>query len=175
MKKCPTCSKTFEDTMRFCQVDGTPLVDDVPAFDPYATIVAQPRSTIEPPPAAFETPAPVVAPPAPVIETPPPVIEAAAPEYHPIVEEPVVETLPASEAAADPVIHQTISSVPIHEPDDVLDLPSADLLKTMYVSDAEMQAALGGQEAAPEFIDIPPIEETPDAAPPSVPSRSPET
>ena len=42
MKKCPTCNKTFEDSMRFCQTDGTPLVDDEPAFDPYATIMAKP-------------------------------------------------------------------------------------------------------------------------------------
>jgi hypothetical protein len=43
MKKCPTCEKTFEDSMRFCQTDGTPLVDDVAseeAIDPYQTIVA---------------------------------------------------------------------------------------------------------------------------------------
>lgn len=43
MKKCPTCEKTFEDSMRFCQTDGTPLVDDVESsepIDPYQTIVA---------------------------------------------------------------------------------------------------------------------------------------
>jgi hypothetical protein len=43
MKKCPTCEKTFEDSMRFCQTDGTLLVDDVAseeAIDPYQTIVA---------------------------------------------------------------------------------------------------------------------------------------
>lgn len=31
--------------MRFCQVDGTPLVDDVP-FDPYATMVARPEDLV---------------------------------------------------------------------------------------------------------------------------------
>ena len=30
MKKCPTCEKTFEDSYRFCQLDGTPLVDAAP-------------------------------------------------------------------------------------------------------------------------------------------------
>ena len=40
MKKCPTCQKTYEDNLRFCQTDGTPLVDDAPAPDPYATMVA---------------------------------------------------------------------------------------------------------------------------------------
>ena len=27
MKKCPTCERTFEDSLKFCQMDGTPLVD----------------------------------------------------------------------------------------------------------------------------------------------------
>lgn len=40
MKKCPTCQKTYDDNLRFCQTDGTPLVDDAPAADPYATMVA---------------------------------------------------------------------------------------------------------------------------------------
>lgn len=41
MKRCPTCDKTFDDNMRFCQTDGTPLVEDAP-LDPYKTMVAQP-------------------------------------------------------------------------------------------------------------------------------------
>jgi hypothetical protein len=41
MKRCPTCDKTFDDNMRFCQSDGTPLVDDAP-LDPYKTMVATP-------------------------------------------------------------------------------------------------------------------------------------
>jgi hypothetical protein len=40
MKKCPTCQRTYEDTLRFCQTDGTPLVDDAPPVDPYKTMVA---------------------------------------------------------------------------------------------------------------------------------------
>ncbi len=40
MKKCPTCQKTFDDNLRFCQTDGTPLVEDAPPPDPYATMVA---------------------------------------------------------------------------------------------------------------------------------------
>ncbi len=40
MKKCPTCERTFDDPMRFCQADGTPLVEDPPAVDPYKTMVA---------------------------------------------------------------------------------------------------------------------------------------
>jgi hypothetical protein len=42
MKRCPTCDKTFDDNMRFCQADGTPLVEDVPV-DPYKTMVARPE------------------------------------------------------------------------------------------------------------------------------------
>lgn len=42
MKRCPTCDKTFDDNMRFCQSDGTPLVEDVPV-DPYKTMVARPE------------------------------------------------------------------------------------------------------------------------------------
>jgi hypothetical protein len=41
MKRCPTCDKTFDDSLRFCQTDGTPLVEDAP-LDPYKTIVARP-------------------------------------------------------------------------------------------------------------------------------------
>jgi hypothetical protein len=42
MKKCPTCQKTFDDSMRFCQTDGTPLVDASEPVDPYKTMVARP-------------------------------------------------------------------------------------------------------------------------------------
>ena len=42
MKKCPTCQRTFEDSLRFCQADGTPLVADEPV-DPYKTMVARPE------------------------------------------------------------------------------------------------------------------------------------
>jgi hypothetical protein len=39
MKRCPTCDKTFDDNLKFCQIDGTSLVDDAPV-DPYKTMVA---------------------------------------------------------------------------------------------------------------------------------------
>lgn len=41
MKRCPTCEKTFDDSMRFCQADGTPLVADAAPTDPYKTMVAR--------------------------------------------------------------------------------------------------------------------------------------
>lgn len=42
MKQCPTCQKEFPDSMRFCQSDGTPLVEkaeQAPPPDPYKTVV----------------------------------------------------------------------------------------------------------------------------------------
>ena len=42
MKQCPTCQKEFPDSMRFCQTDGTPLVEKAekaPPPDPYKTVV----------------------------------------------------------------------------------------------------------------------------------------
>jgi hypothetical protein len=39
MKRCPTCDKTFADGMKFCQTDGTLLVEDAPPADPYKTVV----------------------------------------------------------------------------------------------------------------------------------------
>lgn len=43
MKKCPTCNKEFDDAMRFCQTDGTPLVEAAAPVDPYKTMVAKPE------------------------------------------------------------------------------------------------------------------------------------
>lgn len=57
MKRCPTCDKTFDDSMRFCQADGTPLVDAEPV-DPYKTMVARPEDiSAAIPPSAGSTPA----------------------------------------------------------------------------------------------------------------------
>src|SRR5688572_13131984 len=41
MKQCPVCEKTFDDSLRFCQADGTPLVDKDEPVDPYKTMVAR--------------------------------------------------------------------------------------------------------------------------------------
>lgn len=157
MKKCPICDKKFEDSMRFCQTDGTPLVDDAPAFDPYATIVARPEDVRAPAEPAEE---PVVAAePVPVEE--PPVVEAPAEE---IVLEPIAAEPPTPEPVAEPIAE------PIAEPDEVLDLPEhADPLKTMYVSDAEMQAALGAVADEPhsEEPSQPEAPSVPDVSPPS--------
>ncbi|MEJ7861653.1 MAG: DUF4190 domain-containing protein [Pyrinomonadaceae bacterium] len=50
MKKCPTCGNTFNDGMRFCQTDGTPLVegaDDVQASEPLRTVVSSNQNDSE--------------------------------------------------------------------------------------------------------------------------------
>ncbi len=43
MKRCPTCEKTFDDNLRFCQSCGSPLADAVEELDPYKTMVARPE------------------------------------------------------------------------------------------------------------------------------------
>jgi len=74
---------------------------------------------------------------------------------------PVEETPPTH---PEPVINETEGSKPITPPEDALDIPEADPLKTMYVSDAEMLAELGRDKAdEPEIIEIAPIEEAPPA------------
>jgi Domain of unknown function (DUF4190) len=55
MKQCPACKKTFEDSMKFCQTDGTPLMPVVENVvpppttpnDPFKTVVAGSQSTRE--------------------------------------------------------------------------------------------------------------------------------
>lgn len=74
------------------------------------------------------------------------------------------EPVQAPEGGTEPdsAAHNTVGSIPISAPQDVLDLPEADPLKTMYVSESEMQAALseGSEGEGPEIVEIPPIEET---------------
>src|SRR5437868_12536567 len=42
MKKCPVCEREYDDNMRFCQTDGTALVEKAePPPDPYKTMVAR--------------------------------------------------------------------------------------------------------------------------------------
>lgn len=45
MKRCPNCQKEFPDSMRFCQTDGTPLLDvaEQAQDDPFKTVVGQPQ------------------------------------------------------------------------------------------------------------------------------------
>ena len=42
MKRCPTCQRTYDDNMKFCQTDGTLLVTESQTagdYDPYKTVV----------------------------------------------------------------------------------------------------------------------------------------
>ena len=129
MKRCPTCGKEFEDSMKFCQVDGTPLVDAEPAFDPYATMVGK-------------------------------------------------QVAPGDEAPAERAFEpQPEEPSPIAEPSNVLEMPEADPLKTMYVSEAEMKEAFGQGEQEP-VIEMPPVPEppsfiAPEPSPPSFGDASP--
>jgi hypothetical protein len=139
MKRCPTCDKTFEDDLKFCQLDGTPLVDDAPAFDPYATIVATPASGLIPPEPEQAADAPA----------------------------------PPEPEASETEVHRTIGSMPITPPDDVLEMPSSDPLKTMYVSDAELKEVLGAPASdEPEPLEIPAEPEPPKFVEPDVPAPS---
>ena len=56
MKKCPTCGKTFDDNLKFCQTDGTALVEDAPPPDPYQTVVIRPEDIGAPVPIEPITP-----------------------------------------------------------------------------------------------------------------------
>ena len=113
--------------MKFCQVDGTLLVEDAPAFDPYATMIASPKDLAPAEPAAEEVP-----------------------------KEPTFQPQPEEPAAIAP-------------PDDILDLPEADPLKTMYVSEAELKEVMGGSEPAEEEPAAP---EPPSFSVPEVPAPS---
>ncbi|MBC7900607.1 MAG: hypothetical protein H7070_11215 [Saprospiraceae bacterium] len=55
MKRCPVCEKTFDDSMRFCQSDGTPLIADELPIDPYKTMVASPADIAAAMPPLFPT------------------------------------------------------------------------------------------------------------------------
>lgn len=58
MKRCPTCDKEFPDSMRFCQVDGTPLIEtaaEIKLPDPYKTIVSNQSGIAETPADPFKT------------------------------------------------------------------------------------------------------------------------
>ncbi len=129
MKKCPTCGKEFEDSLKFCQVDGAELIAAEPAFDPYATVVGHKLDL------TLEVPV-----------------------------EKQIEEVPAIEVAEEVQIHETTGSIPIAPPDEILDLPGVDPLKTMYVSEAELKEALG---------DIQPLAEEPVFKVPDMPTPPP--
>ena len=69
MKKCPACDKEFPDSMRFCQTDGTLLLEkmDAEPLDPYKTVVGNQSDVASamPPLDPFKT----------MVASPPPKIE----------------------------------------------------------------------------------------------------
>jgi hypothetical protein len=78
MKKCPVCDREYDDNMRFCQTDGTALVEKSEPVDPYKTVVGSREdilSAIPPEPAKTEPPVPEPSVPAPleneILEIPP--------------------------------------------------------------------------------------------------------
>ncbi len=147
MKKCPTCGKEFEDSLKFCQVDGAELVSQEPAFDPYATVVGHKLDLT--PEVPVET----------QIEEAP--VEAAA-EVPAVKEE-------------EPQIHETTGSIPIAPPDEVLDLPGVDPLKTMYVSEAELKEALGTDIQSSPPAEEPAFELSSEHVPPPSPFGMPDS
>ena len=170
MKKCPACDKTYEDPMKFCQIDGTELVADEPSFDPYATVVGH---KFDLPP---EHDKPAESPVEEIIVAP--IEETVQAEI--IVEESPIEPS-AAETAEQPQIHETTGSTPIAAPDEVLELPGMDPLKTMYVSESELKEVFSS-EAKDETSETPTMDsidsEPPAAefgAPPPSPFSVPET
>lgn len=129
--------------MKFCQIDGTELTAAEPAFDPYATVVGHKVDI--------------------------PKEEAAKPPAEEI-NQPAAEE-PAAASAPDAGIHETTGSIPIGVPEEVLELPGADPLKTMYVSPMELKEVLGENEPKAEE---PLLEIAPEAAPPPSPFSVPE-
>ena len=56
MKRCPTCDKTFDDSMKFCQTDGTPLLSaDETSEDMMKTMVSSPSDLSAPDFDSFKT------------------------------------------------------------------------------------------------------------------------
>lgn len=109
MKRCPTCDRTFDDNMRFCQTDGTALVDIPEPVDPYKTMVARSEDIAAAIPKAPENPQPDPRAEEEVLEIPP---EAPSDPK---------KTMYASEAeirrAMSEVDEQVIDVPPIDEPE----------------------------------------------------------
>ncbi|MGB7069792.1 MAG: DUF4190 domain-containing protein [Pyrinomonadaceae bacterium] len=55
MKKCPICEKTYDDSLRFCQSDGSALISADEPIDPFKTMVARPADTSAPEPSKMES------------------------------------------------------------------------------------------------------------------------
>lgn len=138
MKKCPTCEKTFDDNMRFCQADGTPLVSVEEEVDPYKTMVARPGD--------FAAAIPPVA-------SPPPTQG----------EEPVLE-LP-SQAESDPNKTQFVSEAELRAEMAAVDAPVIEMPPQVPVA-PEPPVFNAPSPAPPSFGEAPPPRSPFDAEPP---------
>ncbi|MGH9948466.1 MAG: DUF4190 domain-containing protein [Pyrinomonadaceae bacterium] len=132
MKQCPVCEKTFEDNMRFCQADGTPLVDMDEPVDPFKTMVASKEEILAAMPKDLAPePSPMPEPSVPavieneVLEIPPVdpnktqfVSEAelrAEMDARSVDDEQVIEMPPVSEPPPPKIIEQAKPELPVPE------------------------------------------------------------
>ena len=113
MKKCPTCGKTFDDNLKFCQTDGTALIEDAPPPDPYQTVVIKPEDIGAPVP-----------------------IEPITPSTKAENVDDIVLDIPEDKAEEDDPLKTMVSSGAPFDEDD-------DLMKTAVVSEAERKEIFG--------------------------------
>jgi hypothetical protein len=98
MKSCPTCNRTFEDTLTYCLIDGSIL--SAP-FDPHATLVIpEPRQTEPPPTVVLQSKEEAV-------EEIPPTIASPQPQQKP---EELVSTIAAPAPKVELPHHSSSSS-----------------------------------------------------------------
>jgi hypothetical protein len=115
MKQCPVCEKTFDDSLRFCQADGTPLVDKAEPVDPYKTMVARKEDIAAAIPKAPAEVKPEPAAPEPSVPTP--------------LENEVLEIPPAADPNKTQVVtEEELRAEMAKRPDDekVIDMPEAE-------------------------------------------------
>ena len=133
MKKCPTCEKTFEDNLKFCQADGTPLVEDKPADDPYKTMVAN-KADFQIPPKEEPKSAPEE-PKAPEVEKAPEVTKAPEePKVPEVPKAPEVAKAPEEPKDTTEPVAVSEEKAPASDKPDILEVPEEaefDPMKTM--------------------------------------------
>ena len=132
MKRCPTCEKTYDDALRFCQADGTPLVAAAEEVDPYKTMVARPED----------------------------IASAIGSKQEPKQEQATEVSQSESHSASEEITG--VEKQAGQQSDDLLQIPGTgiDPKKTMYASEAEIRAAMSGLNAPEEnVVELPPIGE----------------
>jgi len=158
MKKCPNCQKTYDDSLKFCQVDGTPLVavaEDTPEENPYKTVVGNASDLPIPPEEKKPEPTPEPEP-EPEPELDPYATMVAGSKMPEPKEEDVLEVpeTPIDPMATMVVSGQTSGNIEIDLPEEEEEEPAAP------------EAAPVSESAAPEAPAEEPVPETPAASPP---------